>query len=539
MIPDSFCTICTEQCKQELIGFLLSLSIHHTDSRVYVMCDSETKKNVDILTPQPKLNIKWFVELDKYSNMNRNQMEKNGLWSDFQMAKAEVIEKALETEKDTLFLDSDIIILDKIDGIDKSKQLGVSPQFIREKNVREVGYYNGGVLWTNQKSVPDAWKKYTKTSRYFDQASIEDLVKIYSYFEFGENYNLQTWRFILGLESGEKIISNMKINNNKVYYKDKPLKFIHTHFNKPDFTKINNIFIQLLSTAKCYKEVLAIYRLIHNKWILKIPKQPIQGLYSHKNDSYRELALILKTKNKDVDLTFHNNGHCMIEPNIITYDRPTLAWADKQLITSPLVLLGNGSMDVEGKELSKAKINVKPWIFWPRRPMVLEKVLREKGKLKYDERKIKSLFIGNFENSTQQKFRQTNHNWKSALDEYHCTAGQKHKFTQEEYLMKLRDSKYGLCLRGYGSKCHREVELMAFGTVPIVTPEVSISSYMDEPKENVHYLLVKTPEELKEKVNSISKEKWESMSQACYEWYQRNVYSDNCWNTMISSILYN
>lgn len=195
-------------------------------------------------------------------------------------------------------------------------------------------------------------------------------------------------------------------------------------------------------------------------------------------------------------------------------------------------------MDVEGKELSKAKINVKPWIFWPRRPMVLEKVLREKGKLNYDERKIKSLFIGNFENSTQQKFRQTNHNWKSALDEYHCTAGQKHKFTQEEYLMKLRDSKYGLCLRGYGSKCHREVELMAFGTVPIVTPEVSISSYMDEPKENMHYLLVKTPEELKEKVNSISKEKWESMSQACYEWYQRNVYSDNCWNTMISSILY-
>ena len=53
-------------------------------------------------------------------------------------------------------------------------------------------------------------KKYTKTSRYFDQASIEDLVKIYSYFEFGENYNLQTWRFILGVEPGEKIISNMK-----------------------------------------------------------------------------------------------------------------------------------------------------------------------------------------------------------------------------------------------------------------------------------------------------------------------------------------
>ena len=538
MIPDSFCTICTEQCKQELVGFLLSLSIHHPNARVYVMCDTETKRNIDILTPQPKLELKWFVDLDKYSNMDRQQMEKNGLWSDFQMAKAEVIEKALEMEKDTLFLDSDIIILDKIDGIDKTKQLGVSPQFIREKNVKEVGYYNGGVLWTNQKSVPDAWKKYTKTSRYFDQASIEDLVKIYSYFEFGENYNLQTWRFMLGVEPPEKIISNIWVNGNKVLYKNEPLKFIHTHFNKDNFKEINNYFINILIKAKRYKEVLSIYRLIHNNWILKIPKQPMNGKFNHKNDSYRELAVILKLKNKDVDLQFHNNGHCMLEPNIITYDRPTLNWADNSLVQSPLVLLGNGSMEVEGNELKKHSVNVKPWIFWPRRPMVLEKVLREKGKLNYDERKTGSIFIGNFENPTQQKFRQTNQDWKSALDECHITAGQAHKFTQEQYLMKLRGSKYGLCLRGYGSKCHREVELMAFGTVPIVTPEVSISSYMDEPKENVHYLLVKTPEELKEKVKTISKEQWETMSEACYEWYQRNVYSDNCWNTMINNILY-
>ena len=66
--------------------------------------------------------------------------------------------------------------------------------------------------------------------------------------------------------------------------------------------------------------------------------------------------------------------------------------------------------------------------------------------------------------------------------------------------MKLRESKYGLCLRGYGSKCHREVELMAFGTVPIVTPEVSVSSYMEPLIENTHYIKVTTPAELKEKI---------------------------------------
>ena len=69
----------------------------------------------------------------------------------------------------------------------------------------------------------------------------------------------------------------------------------------------------------------------------------------------------------------------------------------------------------------------------------------------------------------------------------------------EDYLMKLSQSKYGLCLRGYGSKCHREVELMAFGTVPIITPEVSIKSNMNPPIENVHYITANNPNVLKER----------------------------------------
>ena len=59
----------------------------------------------------------------------------------------------------------------------------------------------------------------------------------------------------------------------------------------------------------------------------------------------------------------------------------------------------------------------------------------------------------------KKKYR-NNNNWSSVITEFHCTSGNKHKFKQQEYLSKLRTSKFGLCLRGYGSKCHREVELM-------------------------------------------------------------------------------
>jgi glycosyltransferase involved in cell wall biosynthesis len=170
--------------------------------------------------------------------------------------------------------------------------------------------------------------------------------------------------------------------------------------------------------------------------------------------------------------------------------------------------------------------------------MLLEKVLKIKGILPYGDRTIESIFIGNFENNVQEKFRKTNASWETVLTEYHCTKGQHYKFGHEEYLMKLRDSKYGLCLRGYGSKCHREVELMAFGTVPIVTPEVTVSSYMEPLVENTHYISVKDPKELKEKLASIDQEQWTKMSKSCYELYQKNVHSKNCWKNMIEYILY-
>ena len=224
----------------------------------------------------------------------------------------------------------------------------------------------------------------------------------------------------------------------------------------------------------------------------------------------------------------------------MTYDRPTLEWCNQEIATSSLVLLGNGDVNLEGRQLKNRipNMNISPWIFWPRKPMLLEKVLKLNGVLSYGDRTVESIFIGNFENSVQEKFRKTNASWETVLTEYHCTKGQQHKFSHEEYLMKLRASKYGLCLRGYGSKCHREVELMAFGTVPIVTPEVTVFSYMEPLIENTHYILIKTPEELKQKIANIDEKQWTHMSSACYEWYQRNVHSKNCWKNMIEHILY-
>jgi len=543
--PSSFSTLCTSNCAFELSGLLLSLSVYHKNETIYIMSDTKTKTIIDSITPQPRLNIKWFVQLDEYDGMNRQIMEEKGIIKEFWNNKARIMTKALEKETDTLFLDCDIIITNVIDDIDNTKDLGISPQFIKKEILDIYGFYNGGCVWTKHKQVPNDWIEFTKTSRFVDQASIEDLAKKYTYFEFDENYNLQTWRFIHANGGPKEIVSYITSkNNDTIYYKNKPLKFIHTHFLEDRFKLFNNVILQHLQNAQMYKILAIIFRVINNKWILKIPKQPQSGIFHHTNDSYRELAILLKIKNNDVDILYDSKTtQCWLEPNILTYDRPTLQWCNSEIVNSSLLLLGNGDINVEGKILKDniKHLNIKPWIFWPRKPMLLEKILKEKHILSYEARKIESIFIGNYENNVQEQYRNTNvtnNNWENVISEFHCTKGNIYKFTHEEYLLKIRSSKYGLCLRGFGSKCHREVELMAFGTVLIITPEVSIKSYSEPIIENIHYIYVSSPEELQTNLDLISKEKWCEMSNECYNWYQRNTHSDNCWSNMIEHILY-
>ena len=111
--PNSFCTICTKNTAYELIGMLLTLSLHHINANIYILSDEYCKNIIDRITPKIKLNIKWFIELNEYSDQNRRSMCATNKWSDFLKNKAKIMLKALEKEEDVLFMDSDIIILDK------------------------------------------------------------------------------------------------------------------------------------------------------------------------------------------------------------------------------------------------------------------------------------------------------------------------------------------------------------------------------------------------------------------------------------------
>lgn len=539
MKPSSFSCLGTRGSHKELFGLLLSISIFHKGVKVFCSVDSYTKDYILNSTPELDLNIKWSLSPEKYSGLDRQSMIDKNVWRDFLMEKAVVINEALKEVPDTLFLDADILLLDEINDIDHSKQLGVSPHYIQKQSTDAFGYYNGGVLWTNQKTLMQDWIEFTKTSRFCDQAAIEDLANKYEFFEFDENYNFSWWRVSQSDKQPQDIVNNISIKD-KIYYKGKPLKFIHTHFyeQREDISLFNNIIIKLLHHIKDYKSLLIIDRIVSGFWNIKMPKQPMAGIWNHSNDSFRELLTLIRDSNDDVNLEITDSVNHIWLNNVLLYDRPNMDWIDNTAINSYKLLLGNGDIDKEGEYLKNNNVNVSPWIFWPRRPSIVQKKIKSEGIVPHKERCVESIFIGNYENYVQQEFR-TNDSWEEVIEEFYCTSGSKHLFSQDEYLDKIRKAKYGLCLRGFGSKCHREVELMAFGTVPVVTPEVSIKSYLEQPIENEHYILVSSPSEFKSKISEIKSEKWKEMSESCVNWYYRNIHSDKCWNTTMRGLLNN
>ena len=241
MKPACICSFATNSCLYDMKVFLLSLSYSNPGSTVVIFVDTDVKAMVESLDDL-KLNLTMICNLDSYSNKNRQQLERQGTWSLFQMTKAALLDYCLATYPDALFLDSDIFVINEIE-IPDSCELALSPHYISEHTTRLYGYYNGGCVWTNNKTMPEKWRMYTKKSRFHDQASLEDCAKIFTTKVFDSNHNLSWWREDLDVES------YYSVDQNNIYYKNRPIIFVHTHFNNDAYKKFNDLIRNML--RKC------------------------------------------------------------------------------------------------------------------------------------------------------------------------------------------------------------------------------------------------------------------------------------------------
>lgn len=251
----------------------------------------------------------------------------------------------------------------------------------------------------------------------------------------------------------------------------------------------------------------------------------ITGAHSHSGDTFREMVRI-----------WEERGYVRVEESrdtpyvwlggigeTLLYDRPTPMWIQESPAVYKKLLSGNPKVaDIPGAQ---------PWSFWPRRPMLIEERVK-KPLPTYNERPDTLVFYGKIENKVQHDKRNTH--LVEACDEYSIVQGvdAKYKYTQEEYIERLAQSKFGLCLGGFGPKCNREIECFALGTVPVVSPDVDMNGYVNPPVENVHYIQLKgyDPDEAKDIISKITETRWNEMSAACIAWWKENASAEGMWN---------
>jgi hypothetical protein len=252
-----------------------------------------------------------------------------------------------------------------------------------------------------------------------------------------------------------------------------------------------------------------------------------EGFFSHAGDSFREMVDLWAERGyvkKVVDETVHNIWMGGAGETLL-YDRPTYEWLQLSPAREQVwkrALFGNPAPFGTGSTA---------WSFWPRRPRLVEE-LAAAGAAGWKERKNLLVFYGKIENAVQDKHRRGGgEDWSYICDDFQLVVGEAtpYKFTQRQYLEALAAARFGLCLAGYGKKCHREVECMAMGCVPVVAPEVDMTHYAEPPQEGIHYIRVKNPADAYERVNSITADEWKLMSDACRTWWRRNASCDGMW----------
>ena len=198
--------------------------------------------------------------------------------------------------------------------------------------------------------------------------------------------------------------------------------------------------------------------------------------------------------------------------NVLLYDHPRID--DRPIPNFKHALFGNTVPQCD---------TCHSWIFWSRRPRLLEKTITS-GIPSYSDRNTFSIFLGKVENQVQMNAR-TSVDWSNVIELFSMPIligdTQTYPYTQEEYLEKVKHSKFGLVLPGYGPKCNREIEYLGLGTVPVFTPGANID-YNEPLVKDKHFLYARSTEEFEYITNNIGEDRWNEMSKNCREWYERN-----------------
>jgi len=235
-------TLATGVVKSDLQLFLFSLGLWNKElPTVYILCDSVIEKEVHDMGYMGRIVTK--VALDKYAGLTRAEMEKRpgiygSLFFDLCVEKTAVMKWVFETETvGVLYCDCDICFMGPLFNIPEDADVAVSHHEIRPQDEARYGKYNGGILWAKDVGSVNTWIDACRTSRFVDQAAIEDMAAAAkSLYLIPRQENYGWWRLWQGVRPANELMRewsmNWGSNNSGIMVNGEPLGSIHTHFGE-------------------------------------------------------------------------------------------------------------------------------------------------------------------------------------------------------------------------------------------------------------------------------------------------------------------
>jgi len=260
-------SVVTKKTLSEFLLLKTSLEKYH-DCNWYISCDYYVGKELEKFS-----NIKCMrvIETDDADHNVGNPIQKEN-YMKIMLSKFDSVEKALEKNKGCLYLDSDMIFVNKIeDNVLSLFENENIDAFLTQhmtndwQNESMHGLYNAGMFYIKNKKFLHEWKKmclsYKETGLYYDQQPLEYIQRNFVCINLPINYNIGWWRF--NNNKTNKRIELLKLNNEKIFFGKNPAINFHMHTLKNNgyqnfgqFLLDKVISLMQNSSQAEYKEIL-------------------------------------------------------------------------------------------------------------------------------------------------------------------------------------------------------------------------------------------------------------------------------------------
>ncbi len=238
-----------ENAFRDFQTLLFTIDQYHVDANIFVYSDTQTAPKIQALPTKSQLHVR--PALDGYGQYSRKDMEAlpgkiySSLWHDCMIEKTNVMRWVFETVENAdmegvWFLDADICLFSTLPRFSLTDRLALSPHYIRSGDEKRFGRYNGGFVWLKDPALLDVWKGATHTSRFFEQAALEELVKEVEPKQFVEipiQHNFGWWRLDQSVDPPPVIQKRLgykrEMSSVGLTFDSLTLSSIHTHWYEP------------------------------------------------------------------------------------------------------------------------------------------------------------------------------------------------------------------------------------------------------------------------------------------------------------------